>query len=453
MDPYSPENLLRTEINLRTIVIPASVTILTRDFFVDAQCVESVHFEAGSQVCGLQSGTFDACRSLRWICIAASVEFINSYCFSLRRDSGPHSFSCLSRLETVTFEPGSRLRKIERDAFYACNSLRHLYIPASVEEMERDSLPPSPNCLEIDPGNRSFRMRDGLVVRLSDHSVIRYYGAASEVAVPDEIEAIHGLCFAWCQSIRVVRFGPSSKLSSIRSNGFSLCEQLETIQIPSSVALVDSGSFCHCLSLRAVSFCSGSRLDQIHDEAFCNCPSLESIVLPPSVRKLGCHSFAKCRKLATSPLPFDSELVTICAFAFDACLSLRSIFLPSSVEFVGAQCFRGCHSLLSLTFSSPSHLQKLLDLPPNLSGFVSIPDSVEVLLLPGDLDAAPKWILTFGPQSSLREIVKPKPRSRPSRSFLQVSTRSLKVFRRTLEWEGTQKVYVLGPHTSGRRYM
>jgi hypothetical protein len=53
--------------------------------------------------------------------------------------------------------------------------------------------------------------------------------------------------------------------------------------------------------------------------------------------------------------------------------------LPSSVESVGLLSFIYCRALSSLSFASPSHLRELLDLPPWLSGLVSIPDSVEVL--------------------------------------------------------------------------
>jgi hypothetical protein len=44
-----------------TIVIPASFTVLTRDFFANAESVEVVRFETGSQIQRLETGTFDLC--------------------------------------------------------------------------------------------------------------------------------------------------------------------------------------------------------------------------------------------------------------------------------------------------------------------------------------------------------------------------------------------------------
>jgi hypothetical protein len=69
---------------------------------------------------------------------------------------------------------------------------------------------------------------------------------------------------------------------------------------------------------------------------------------------------------------------------------LTSMVLPSSVEASGDECFIGSDSLSSLAFSSPSRLRELLDLPLQLSGFVSIPDSVEILSLSVDLHSPPR---------------------------------------------------------------
>jgi hypothetical protein len=52
-------------------------------------------------------------------------------CFVDREDP-PH---WTSKVETIRFEEGSKLREIEPGAFSNCHSLRKLLIPASVEKM------------------------------------------------------------------------------------------------------------------------------------------------------------------------------------------------------------------------------------------------------------------------------------------------------------------------------
>jgi hypothetical protein len=177
-------------------------------------------------------------------------------------------------------------------------------------------------------------------------------------------------------------------------------------------------------------------LNHIGSWAFGFCRLLESIVVPSSVKTIGQDCFDGCGKLETWPLRPDSEVVRIEDSAFGRCSSLKSAFLPSTVEFIGDDCFLYSYSLSSLTFGPSSHLRELLDLPFGLSGFVSIPDSVEILSL-GQHSRRSWWrrkslALSFGSDSRLTAI-----QGESGRFFLQVSTRSLKIFRRNKEFERT----------------
>jgi hypothetical protein len=420
------------------IVIPASTTVLTKDSFTNNRSAEAVTFERGSEVRRLERGTFAPCISLRSICIAASVEFIGSRCFFDVPRGGTFDTCPPCRLEIVTFEAGSKLRNIEAGAFQHCNALKQLCIPASVEQVAAQSFPSSRHCrIEVESGNRCYLMKDDFVMELNTQRGVRYCSTQSIVAVPDEIETIGPHCFDGCGSVEFVTFGSMSKLSSIESHGFRACKNLKEIAIPLSVRLLGDSCFSSCTSLRSVLFGPGSRLDSIADNGFCFCSALESIIIPTSVKSLGVCSFAECR-IANSPLPVDSKVVEIRDLAFADCSGLSSIVLPSSVEYVGTFCFHKCSSLLSIGFASPSHLQDLLDLPPHLSGFVAIPDSVEVLHFHQEAGAPPERTLTFGPDSGLIVIsVKYYEAITPwaCRSFLQVSSWSLKLFRMNLEFE------------------
>jgi hypothetical protein len=90
-----------------------------------------------------------------------------------------------------------------------------------------------------------------------------------------------------------------------------------------------------------------------------------------------------------------------------------------------------------LTFSSPSHLRELLDLPPDLSGFVCIQDSVEVLSFLPHFQHRPRRVLSFGCDSRLTKFsATSRGVSIRSQSFVQVTSWSLKTFRVNMEFEG-----------------
>jgi hypothetical protein len=424
---------------------------LTKDSFLNAQSVEEVMFEQGSRIRRLASNTFAWCTSLRSIVIPASVEVIERDCFIGDRECSVGTEVVISGLETVTFEAGSKLREIESGAFQRCYNLLRLSIPATVEKMTWAIFyRPGEATMDLEPGNPYFERRDDFLVDIRRHILVRYCGRGSDIVIPDEIEEIGECSFMGCETIHSVRFGRESRLSSINRSGFLGCVNLMTISIPSTVTFLGQSCFFSCEKLRAVSFCPGSLLGCIPTGAFHACTRLRSIVLPSSVKTLEDTCFLQCGALVDSPLPVDSQVVRIGNSAFCGCESLGSMDIPSSVEYIGAFCFMSCESLLRLTFSSPSTLRELLSFPIKLWGSVSIPDSVEVLRLPREWRDRGKRTLVFGRDSRLAQItVDPDPRGRipllvnqgllPLRvpcslAFLHLSSRSLKLLRKNMEF-------------------
>jgi hypothetical protein len=219
-----------------TLVVPAAVTVLTLDSFVDAQLVEKVTFEKGSRIRRLETSTFYWCRSLKSIVIAASVEVIERDCFVGSTQGRQPSFLMPCRLETVTFEAGSKLREIESGAFTGCNQLRSLSIPRSVMRMSWASFISSLEVqIRLEPGNPYFERRRDFLVDIRRHVLVRYLGTASEVVIPDEIKEIGESCFDSCVTIQSMRFGRKSRLTSIQRSAFESCTHLTGITIPSTV--------------------------------------------------------------------------------------------------------------------------------------------------------------------------------------------------------------------------
>jgi hypothetical protein len=417
------QNLLDIDSNSKAIVIPASITVLTKESFQNASGVESITFEVRSRLRRLETGTFSLCSSLKSICIAASVEFIGRGCFARTPDS-PASIS-------IEFDKASQLREIEPGAFDGC-SLSAICIPASVETMTGASLPRGPHDIMLSPGNEHFGQRRGFLMDLKHHCALRYLGSESKVRIPDQTEKIDENCFA-CLEVRYVEFGSILNLSSMESEAFCECG-LMAITIPSSVTFLGRRCFYRCWSLRRVAFRSGSKLKCISDEVFRYCRSLASIILPSTVRTIGDGCFSYCWDIVTPPLQGDSEVSRIGGRAFESCSALKSLFLPGSVEFIGENCFEGCEWLSNLAFASPSLLRELRDLPSALSGFVSVPDSVEFLGSFGSLKPGCDQVLSFGVDSRLSEIRSRSARSFPSRSFLRLATRCLKNVRMNVEF-------------------
>jgi hypothetical protein len=87
-------------------------------------------FELNSQITALKSCVLEDFISFMSICTPAAVVTICGWCVA------GFSIGKYSPLESVTFEPGSKLRELEDCAFSDCPSLRSICIPKSVQKMD-----------------------------------------------------------------------------------------------------------------------------------------------------------------------------------------------------------------------------------------------------------------------------------------------------------------------------
>jgi hypothetical protein len=88
------------------IIIPSSVEILGGWCFSECRLLSSVTFESGSKLSRIEQQAFNQ-TGLIEIILPSSVEILGARCFS----------ECVS-LSSVTFERGSRLREVGQDAFF-----------------------------------------------------------------------------------------------------------------------------------------------------------------------------------------------------------------------------------------------------------------------------------------------------------------------------------------------
>jgi hypothetical protein len=224
-----------------------------------------------------------------------------------------------------------------------------------------------------------------------------------------------------------------SETASIGKRAFVECRNLRSIIIPAAIKSLPMACFCSCGSLEDVSFPGGSQLLTI-GAAACSFCALRSITLPASLEIIGTCSFKGCWRLGAVTFSADSKLARIEAGAFELCTFLASFLVPPLVEFVGESCFMECTALCTFTFAPGCHLRQLWDLPPAWPGLHAIPDSVEDLAFKQNYHRTRPHALVFGDESRLVTVRADSMSGGPRRSFLRVSSRSLKIFRADLEF-------------------
>ena len=203
----------------------------------------------------------------------------------------------------------SRTSEINPYAFYYCDILTSLTIPANVTNI----------------GDYAFE----------------YCRSLTSITIPEGVKNIGIAAFGRCSSLTTVDFEENNQLISIGDSAFLDCSSLESIEIPEGVTEIASGAFSGCSGLTSVTFGEASQLTNIGSIAFVGCSSLTSITIPENVTSIGDSAFSDCSSLTSITIP--DSVTSIGERAFSYCSNLTSITIPSSVTSIGVDVFYRCN--------------------------------------------------------------------------------------------------------------
>ena len=153
------------------------------------------------------------------------------------------------------------VKKIGKEAFYNCDSLKSATISNGVEEI----------------GNFAFAYCDSL----------------QSITIPGSVERIRLYAFYSCDSLRSITI--LNGVERIGNGAFAFCHDLQSVTIPASVKIIELGAFEFCDSLQSITIPNG--VEKIERVAFSKCDSLQSIIIPSSVKEIEADVFKGCDSL------------------------------------------------------------------------------------------------------------------------------------------------------------
>lgn len=267
-----------------------------------------------------------------------------------------HAFNSCASLTSVTFAENSQLQSIGASAFFYCNNLVSIALPASVQSI----------------GEYAF----------SDCSKLE------RITIPASVITIGNAAFSLCSGLVDITFAEGSQLQSIGDGAFEMCEALKSITIPASVTSIGLSAFegcsnlatitvaqgnaayqsidgnlyskdgktliCYAIGKTATSFAVPATVTSIASSAFSSCKYLHSITIPASVTTIGSYAFELCSYLVSVTFAEGSQLQSIGSFAFYSCLNLTSITFVggSQLQSIDDSAFSYCDRLASITISA-----------------------------------------------------------------------------------------------------
>lgn len=149
---------------------------------------------------------------------------------------------------------GCYVTEIRDNAFYECDTLRHITLPETVE-------------------------------KIGHHSFYACFSLES-IVIPDSVTEIGMGCFCGCSSLSSVSL--PENITKLPESCFRSCTSLKNIVIPHNITEISDFCFSGCTEISAVSV--GEKVSKIGDCAFYMCRNLKGIYLPPSVNEIGTYA-------------------------------------------------------------------------------------------------------------------------------------------------------------------
>lgn len=243
--------------SLKSIVIPQNVSTIYGDSFFYCTALESITVEKGN------------------------YKYYSSGNCVIEKESGCVILGC----KTSVIPSDGSIKAIGAYAFYACNGLKQIEIPAGVEKI----------------GYQSFAGCSSLTEIVIPETVSYIYeGAFSacgirEIVIPERVYHLDINAFSYCKELTRAEIKARSSFYRIPEGTFKECTKLASVTMSDTIMSIDKYAFYNCGSLKDVKF--SEDLEDISDMAFGNCYSLYSLILPEKLRYISSDAFYNCYKL------------------------------------------------------------------------------------------------------------------------------------------------------------
>ena len=260
---------------------------------------------------------------------------------------GNLAFQYCYNVESIIFEAESQLATIGRMSFYYCESITSIVIPKNVTSMGEGAFGSCLSLLEfkVEEGNTSYKAIDGNLYNFDETEFIQYALGKTEESftIPESVVTIGLESFRYCDTLKAIFFAENCKVTTIEASAFSYCTALVDIIIPESVTVIKESAFSNCEALSSITI--PESVTEIASWLFGYCKSLTAITLHAGITSIGNSAFYRCEFLENVICAESSRLTTIAERAFYECYRLKSITIPASVTIVGKDAFAYCYAL------------------------------------------------------------------------------------------------------------
>ena len=384
------KSAFRYNTELTSVVIPEGVTKIESGAFNGCRLIQSMTLP--STLVTIESSAFTNCYQITELTIPAATTDIYAGAFRgspipLVIDGANTAYTVVDGVlytadrKILKFCPDSKTgvfaipegtEEVESGAFFACNSVTELHIPASVTTIPAYSFYPmgALNDFVVDEASESYQAVDGMLLTKDGKILIVGCDAQNgKVTIPDGVEEI------WPQALvssRITELVLPEGVITINTRAID-AYRLEKVNLPGSLTSIDSNAFSSKRSTLVATVEDGSYAHQwcidndvtvevlspftYTDNGDGTCTitgyngSAVHVDVPDELDGLKVTTIGEfgfdMAQISSITLPEGLERIEELAFCF--CENLTSIHLPASVNYVDSRAFSPYSAITQIT--------------------------------------------------------------------------------------------------------
>ena len=308
---------------IKRLVIGKDITYIGKFNFNWCSKLQSVTFEEGTKLERIGWGAFGY-SNLPSVNIPDSVTRIDGYAF----------YYC-SKLSSVEISENSKLASMGEYVFKGDTNLKSLYIPDGTVKIGWNIFQDATEGVTLSVAANSYAQ-----------SYAEKYGMAYVARVPKPTVVASGSCgenAVWVlTSDGVLNISGSGAMSDNETNHSpweSYKHQIKQVIIGKDITYVGKFNFYWCSKLESVTFEDGSKLERIGWGAF-GYSSLPEITIPDTVTRIDGYAFYFCENLTKVTISESSGLTSFGEYVFKADTKLKNLYIPDGVTSIGWNIFQ-----------------------------------------------------------------------------------------------------------------
>lgn len=177
---------------------------------------------------------------------------------------------------------GALVTRIESGAFYGKRSIKTLYIPENIQEIDEFAFQ---GCVNM----TSLTIEGNPIIK---DKAFKYCGSLTEINLSDDIDKLGIGVFEGCIALEYVEL--PRQLKAVPADCFKDCTALCVAIVKDHVASIGREAFSGCTKLIGMDF--PISMVKIEDMAFFNCTNMENVFIPANVTQIDGNVFRDCKK-------------------------------------------------------------------------------------------------------------------------------------------------------------